>query len=215
MTIRVLLADDHLMFREVLQGPLSQAPGIEVVAGTGTGAETLAAVAQVLPDILVLDIAFPDMNGIDVARRVAERHPDVRIVALSGYADKVFVEEMLMAGARGYVVKSSGVAGLISAIRAVAEGHSFLSAEIAQVMLGRAGKGAGPATPPANILSPREREVLRLIAEGRRSAEIAAELNISPGTVDVHRRNIKRKLGLNSTVALTRYAMREGLSSSF
>ena len=213
MSIRVLLADDHHMFRELLQGPLAAEPDIDVVAGTSSGVETLVTVGRVLPDVLVLDIAFPDMNGIEVARQVAQRYPSVRVVALTGYADKVFVEQMLKAGALGYVVKSSGVAGLVSAIRAAATGHSFLSKEVASALLCRSDQGTEPIAPPVTILGRREQEVLRLLADGRRSSEIAAELLITTATVDVHRRNIKRKLGLNSTAELTRYASREGLAS--
>lgn len=214
MSIRVMLADDHRMFREALQESLSGEADIEVVAGAGSGAETLETAARMLPDVLVLDIAFPDMNGIEVARRLAETHPDIRIVALSGYLDKAFVEEMLKAGAQAYVAKSSGAGELLDAIRAVACGHSFLSPEVTSVLVRRFDSMKTSRNPPPTVLSPREKEILRLLCDGLRSAEIAAVLNISTATAEVHRRNVKRKLGLKSTAELIRYAIREGLSSA-
>lgn len=212
MYIRVILADDHRMFREALGARLGAEPDLVIVAEASSGAETLEAVARHCPDIVILDIGLPDMTGIQVAQRIAQEHPGVRVVALSGHADRLFVEEMLKAGARGYVVKSAGADELISAIRAAIAGHVFLSPEVTATMLRHVHSGT-EASPPLTILGPREREVLRLLAGGRRSSEIAAELGIAPTTVDVHRRNIKRKLGLHTTAELTRYAIREGLHS--
>lgn len=214
MSIRVMLVDDHRMVRESLQGALAEEPDLTVMAGAGSAAEALALLEHALPDVLVLDIALGDINGIEVARQVAKRYPEVRVLALSGYAERIFVEEMLKAGAFGYVVKSSGVAGLAAAIRAVAQGQRFLSPEAATSVLGHLGQAVALAAPPVTVLTRREQEVLRLIAEGRRCAQIADELAISPMTVEVHRRNLKRKLGLNSTADLTRYALREGVCSA-
>jgi DNA-binding NarL/FixJ family response regulator len=214
MTIRVVLADDHKMFRETLRMRLAAEDDIEVVGETGTGAETLAAVERLLPDALVLDIALPGMSGMDVAREVCKRHQSaVKIVALSGYADRAFVEEMLKAGALAYVIKSSGAEELVAAIRATMAGHSFLSPELTRLMLPIMSAGQSATAPPNTVLGKREKQVLCLLAQGRRSAEIAAALGISTLTVAVHRRNIKQKLGLNTTAELTRYAIREGLSS--
>ncbi len=213
MTIRVLLADDHRMFREALKTPLAAEADIDVVGEAGTGADTLAALGTVAPDVLVLDIGLPDISGIEVARMVAKLHPTVRVVALSGYADRLYVEEMLKAGARGYVVKSAGADDLIAAIRAVARGGTFLSSEATQAMRRHRHDDPGQAVPPPSALGKREREVLCLLAEGKRSAEIAASLGIAVATAEAHRRNIKQKLGLHSTVDLTRYAIREGLVS--
>ena len=212
--IRILLADDHRMFREALRGSLSAEPDMAVVAEANTAAETLAALATLPPDVLVLDIGLPDMNGIEVARRVGRQFPQVGIVALSGYADRQFVEEMLKAGARGYVVKSAGTCELLNAIRSVARGQCFLCAEVTGFVVKGICTGSGSAAPPVTVLGRREQEVLRLLAEGRRSAGIAAELGISAATVEVHRRNIKEKLRLRTTAELTRYAIREGLASA-
>lgn len=214
MKIKVLLADDHRMFREALRFPLAAEPDIEVLAETSTGAETLEAVARHLPDVLLLDIALPDIKGIEVARRVLRRNPEIRIVAVSGYSDRLFVEEMLKAGARGYVLKSSGAHELISAIRAVVAGHNFLSPELTSIMVRHVQPAGETPVPPISVLGRREQEVLCLLADGRRSAEIAAELGIATATVDVHRRNIKQKLRLRTTAELTRYAVREGLRSA-
>ena len=214
MSIRVMLADDHRMFREALGSQLRAEPDMDIVAEASTGAETLARAGKVIPDVLVLDIELPDMNGIEVARRVLESHPKIRIVALSGYADRLYVHEMLKSGVSAYVVKSGGTEELLRAIRAVFSGHTFLSTEVTDLMV-TSSRARGPLnSPPVTVLSPREQVVLRLLAGGKRSTEIAAELGISSATVDVHRRNIRDKLGLNTVAELTRYAIREGLHSA-
>lgn len=211
MKIRLMLADDHRMFREALRTPLSAETDFEIVAESGSGEETLKNVEAVIPDVLVLDIALPDISGVEVARRVLASHPEMHIVVLSGYADRMFVNEMLKAGARAYVVKSAGTDELIAAIRAVMAGHVFLSPEVTAVALER-NKTSGNY-PPVTVLGARERDVLRLLANGMQSAEIAEKLGISTATVKSHRRNIKQKLNVSSTAELTRYAIREGLQS--
>lgn len=207
--ITIVLADDHKMFREALKLSLSSVADILLVGEAGSGAETLAAVTATRPDVLILDIALPDMNGIEVAKELKRSFPALGIVALSGYADRMFVEEMLKAGAAAYVVKSAGADELVAAIRAVALGERYMSSDAQNsVMQGLVQKD----TPPRSVLSPREQQVLRLLARGMRSMQIAQELGIAATTVEVHRRNIKEKLGLHSVVELTRYAIREGLA---
>jgi two-component system NarL family response regulator len=213
MTIRIILADDHRMFREALRHSLATEADIEIIAEAGNAAQTLESVGHDTPDVLLLDIALPDGNGIDVARQVLARHPKLHIVALSGYADRLFVEEMMKAGAHGYVVKSAGTDELLLAIRSVVKGHIFLSPEITGALIGRQDNGTASPPPPLTVLTSREQSVLRLLAKGRRSNDTARELGISPATVDVHRRNIKRKLHISSIAELTRYAVREGLLS--
>jgi two-component system NarL family response regulator len=214
MSIRITLADDHRMFREALRASLAAETDIEIIAEAGDGAQTLASLEQDVPDVLVLDIALPDSNGIDIARQAMARYPKLRIVALSGYADRLFVEEMIKTGARAYVVKSAGTDELLLAIRTVVNGHIFLSPEVTGSMLGQQESGGGSQVPPPlTVLSPREQAVLRLLAKGRRSPDIAGELGIAQATADVHRRNIKKKLGLSSIADLTRYAIREGLQT--
>lgn len=211
MNIRVFLADDHRMFRETLRIPLEANTDIQVVGEASSGQEVLAQLGTVQPDILVLDINLPDMSGIEVANRVGRSFPEIRVVALSGYTERIFVEEMLKAGALAYVVKTAGSEELIFALRAVSKGHRFLSPEITHCMLPA---GEDSQLPSPALLGKREQEVLCLLASGLRSQEIGNQLGISPATVDVHRRNIKQKLGLNSVAELTRYAIRKGLLSA-
>lgn len=214
MNTRIMMVDDHRILREALRGPLAAEPDLQVVAEAGSGKEALDRLETDCPDMLLLDIALPDMTGMDVARLALARFPDLRIVALSGYAERAFVDEMFKAGARAYVVKSAGTHELIMAIRAVQAGHVFLSPEITAAMIGQSAEAQAPVEPPLSILGQREQEVLALVVRGLRSAEIAQTLGIQPGTVDVHRANIKKKLGLTSIAELIRYAMRQGLPSA-
>lgn len=210
MTIRIMLADDHRMFREAIRGPIEAVPEFSIVAEAGTGRQTLEGAEAYIPDVLLLDIALPDMSGVEVARQVTAWDLGVHIVALSGYSDRMFVEEMLKAGAQAYVLKSSGSEELLAAIRAVMAGQTFLSPEVTSGLL-RYTRSGDSTPPPLTVLGKREQEVLRLLAGGMRSHDIGVELGISTATVDVHRRNIKQKLGLRTTAELTRYAIREGL----
>lgn len=211
MTIRIILADDHRMFREALRIPLEYEPDMQVMGEAGSGAELLDLLRERTPDVLILDIGLPDMNGIEIAQRVGKQYPDIRVLALTGYTDTIFLEEMMKAGARGFVVKSAGSDELVFAIRAVSAGKIFLSPEITAGMVRHVPPRDPRDAPPLSVLGKREQEVLRLLAEGRTSPEIARSLGISPATADVHRRNIKQKLRLNSIAEMTRYAIREGL----
>ncbi|MGE5489974.1 MAG: response regulator [Actinomycetota bacterium] len=217
MTTRIALVDDHRMFRETLRIPLELEEDMEVVAEAGSGAELLLQLEKTTPDIIVLDIGLPDMSGVEVARQVAKRYPGIKVVVLSGYTDKLFVDEVMRAGARAFVAKSAGAEELIFAIRATKAGKIFLSPEITARVMGQiapsAAGSAGNDAPPISILGKREQEVLRLLAEGKSSPETATALGISPATADAHRRNIKQKLGLGTIAELTRYAIREGLVS--
>ena len=212
MTLRILLADDHLMFRETLSLILAQKSDLLLLGQAGTGEELLRLLACQPVDLVVLDIGLPDMSGMEVAKLIRRQYPQVGIVALSGYTDRLFVEEMLKAGARGYVAKSAGVEDLLRAIRAVTNGQAFLSPEVAGALLPAVDSADGP--PPASILGARERQILTLLASGQRSADIATALGIAVATVNVHRRNIKAKLGLRTVAELTRYAIRQGLTHS-
>jgi two-component system NarL family response regulator len=213
VTIRVVLADDHRMVREALREVLSREADIEVVGEAGTGAEALEVTARLQPDVVVLDISLPDFNGIEVAARLVASKTPAKLVALSQHADKRYVTAIVRAGAHAYVTKSAAGTELVLAIRAVAAGHGYFAPEIAGALASdmRADAPGAPAAPPAPPLAPREREVLRLIAEGARTAAIAERLQVSAATIDVHRRNIMRKLGLRTVAELTRYAIREGL----
>jgi two-component system NarL family response regulator len=211
MKTRVLLVEDHRMVREALREALTKAPDIEVVGEAGDARECLELARTLAPDVIVLDIRLPDLNGIEVAARLRDDGNGARIVALSAFSDKRFVTEMLRSGASAYVTKSAAGTELERAIRAVAAGQGYFSPEIAGTLVADVRERAPEVAPSA--LSGREGEVLRLIAEGVRSPEIAAQLRISVATVEVHRRNIMRKLGLRTVAELTRHAIREGLVS--
>ena len=210
MTITVLLVDDHRLVREALRDTLAKEPDIEVVGEAGDAASAFEGARSLRPDLVVLDIGLPDMNGIEAASKLKGRSGvDSKIVALSAYADRRFVTEMLRAGASAYVTKSSAGTELVRAIRAVAAGQNYVCPEVAGTLVSAMRDSPEKGEPPR--LSRREREVLRMIAEGTRSPLIAEQLQISLGTVEVHRRNIMRKLGLRTVAELTRYAVREGL----
>lgn len=212
MTIRVALADDHRMLREALTGLLAQEDDIAVIGHAGTGPETIEVVDRLQPEVLVLDIGMPELNGIEVARMLRVRRPGLKVVALSAHADKRFVREMLKAGAAGYVLKSAAGNELVQAIRAVVQDKLYVSPDIARAAVGDY-LARHPETAPLTVLGRRERQVLALVADGKRSPEIAARLNISAATVEAHRRSIMRKLGLHTVAELTKYAIREGLTT--
>nr|NIQ96422.1 response regulator transcription factor [Desulfuromonadales bacterium] len=181
--IRVILVDDHQVLREALSEKLGREADIDVIGEAGDAAETMRLVPDFKPDVLVLDVALPGTNGIDIARQVKEISPSTEIVAFSMYNDKHVVGEMLRAGVSGYVTKTASRTDLLNAIRAVAAGDQYLCPEASAALANRF-KDVSAA------LSKREQEVLRLLAAGRRSHEIAEQLHISAGTVEVHRRNI-------------------------
>ena len=210
MSVTVLLVEDHRLVREALRDTLAKEPDIQVVGEAGDASSAFERVRSLKPDLVVLDIGLPDMNGIEAATKLKEEAGvEPKIIALSAYADRRFVTEMLRAGAASYVTKSSAGTELVRAIRAVAAGETYICPEVAGALVSAMRDGPEKGETPR--LSRREREVLRLIAEGTRSPSIAEQLHISLGTVEVHRRNIMRKLGLRTVAELTRYAVREGL----
>jgi DNA-binding NarL/FixJ family response regulator len=211
VTIRVLLVEDHRMVREALCEVLKKVPDIEIVGEAGDAREALQQAADLEPDVVVLDIRLPDVNGIEVAARLKDAGSRAKLVALSAFADKRFVTAMLRSGASAYVTKSAAGTELVQAIRAVAAGHGYFSPEIAGALASEV-RGR-PLVGEAQPLARREREVLRLIAEGVRSPAIAEQLHVSVATVEVHRRNIMRKLGLRTVAELTKHAIREGIVS--
>jgi len=208
---RVLLVEDHRMVREALSEVLARLPDIEVIGEAGNAQEALSLAALLKPDVVVLDIRLPDLNGIEVAARLRDAGNTAKVVALSAFADKRFVTAMLRSGASAYVTKSAAGTELVRAIRAVAAGQGYFSPEIAGALASEVRERplAGEALP----LGRREREVPRLIADGMRSPAIAEQLHVSVATIEVHRRNIMRKLGLRTVAELTKHAIREGIIS--
>jgi two-component system NarL family response regulator len=209
VSIRVLLVEDHRMVREALCGVLAQLPDIDVVGEAGDAREALEQAATLAPDVVILDIRLPDLNGVEVAARLRDAGCHAKVVALSAFSDKRFVTAMLRSGASAYVTKNAAGTELVRAIRAVADDQGYFSPEIAAALVSEV-RDAFDEPPP---LARREREVLRMIAEGLRSPAIAENLHVSLATVEVHRRNIMRKLGLRTVAELTKHAIREGIVS--
>jgi len=203
--IRIAVAEDQRIVRDLLAALLARESDLSLVGAVGTGAEAIALAAAQHPDVLVLDIGLPDMDGVQVTRSVKQGASPPRVLALSVHDSRFFVQQMLRAGADGYVVKSAALPELVLAIRAVAGGKVFLSPDIAREALAADGE--------ASTLGSRERQVLGLLAGGMRSVDIAGEMQISVATVEAHRRNIMRKLGLHTVAELTKYAIRNGLTS--
>jgi DNA-binding NarL/FixJ family response regulator len=211
MTIRLVIAEDQRMVRELLAALLLRELDFEVVGEASTGPEAIALATRLRPDVLVLDIGLPEIDGIEVTRRLKKAQPDLRILVLSVHAGKQFIRDMLQAGADGYVVKSSALGELVHAIRVVAQGKLYLSPDVARDALSALTFPLNEAR-DASPLGLREKQVLALLAGGMRSSEIARRLNISPATVEAHRRNIMRKLDLHTVPELTKYAIRNGLT---
>lgn len=181
---------------------------MEIVGEAGNGREAVTMSEQLKPDVVVMDVAMPELNGIEATRRVTEANPHTRVLALSMHKDSVYVREILRAGARGYLLKDSIDVDLLAAVRAVAKGEGYLSPGVSDTVLSDYRKHV---TDPLDLLSSREREVLQLIAEGKTNKDIATLLNLSVYTVDAHRGRIMEKLNLHSTSELVRFAVRKGL----
>jgi two-component system, NarL family, response regulator NreC len=213
VTIRVLLADDHQLFRDGLRALLQRSPGFAVAGEASDGLEALRLTHELHPDIVLLDISMPGLNGVEATRRIAAEMPKTCVLILSMHADRRFVAETLRAGASGYLLKDSAFPEVVRAIQSALEGHVFLSPAITDVVAQEfAGRVQTPQNSAFQLLSPREREVLQLLAEGRATKEIASKLAVSGKTVETHRRQIMEKLDLHSVAELTKYAIREGLT---
>jgi DNA-binding NarL/FixJ family response regulator len=212
--IRVLVADDHAVVRDGLAAILNAQPDIEVVAQAGDGEEVLRQVPAMKPDVVLMDIAMPRLNGLEAAALLRERHPDVQVVILSMYATPEHIYQALKAGALGYLVKASAGQEVVQAVRAVAAGRRFLSAQVADTLTEDYLRRREAADEPGPLarLSPQERRVLQLVAEGYSSAEIAAMLHLSPKTVETYRHRIMTKLNLRNLAELIRFAIQHGLT---
>jgi DNA-binding NarL/FixJ family response regulator len=211
MKTTILLADDHVLIRHGLRAALATLPDVEVVGEAGDGARAEAMADELKPKLVMMDIHMPGLNGTEATRRILRRNPRIKVLALSMYAQKRYVLDMLSAGAMGFALKSSPFEELTEAIRTVASGRRWLSPEIRHLEADFLGEASKPAGPALTLLTPREREVVQLVAEGGTSKAIAERLHLSETTVETHRRQIMRKLGLGSVAELTQFAVREGL----
>jgi two-component system response regulator NreC len=213
MGLRILLADDHRIMREGLRALLQEQPAMTVVGEAENGRKAVQLAKELTPDVVIMDVTMPEMNGIEATTQIKASLPGVRVIALSIHMDRRFVVQMFQAGATGYLLKDCAFEELARAIRTVSDGRIYLSPGIADVVVGeflrRPASESGAGIPS---LSGREREVLQLTAEGRSMKEIASALHVSVKTIETHRRQLMIKVGVNSVAELTKYAIREGLT---
>lgn len=214
MALRILLADDHTVVRQGLRKVLEERPDWKVVAEAGDGREAVRLVEHHKPDVAILDVAMPLLNGIEATRQIVRRVPHVRVLVLTMHSDEAYVTQMLHAGAAGYLLKDSADVDLLNAVAAIAEGKSFFSPAIARLMLDdfvKQRSGEPGVVDRYETLSDREREVFQLIAEGKTNKDMALLLGISPHTVETHRAHIMDKLDLHSAAEIALYAVRRGV----
>ena len=210
--LRILLADDHETVREGLKMILNAQPDMEVVATAGDGREAVTQAERIAPDVVIMDISMPGCNGLTATQQLIERVPGAKVLTLTRHADHSYLQQLLRAGASGYVLKQSRPAELLHAVRSVASGGKYLDASMTAPVIGSSAKTT-PATTgvdPVAPLSPRETEVLRLIAWGNTNKEIAARLDLSVKTVEAHKANGMRKLGMRGRIDIVRYALLQG-----
>jgi two-component system, NarL family, response regulator NreC len=215
MNVRLVLADDHTMMREGLKALLGKEADFAVGGETDNGKQTVELAQKAGAHVVVMDVSMPDLNGIEATRKLLKINPKIKVVALSGHSNRELVREMLKAGASAYVLKSRAYEELVRAIREVVRGKKYLSPDIAQGVVDEYVEIASSrsANPAFVVLTDREREALQLVAEGKSTKEIADSMNVSVKTVETHRRNIMEKLNLHSVAEITKYAIREGITS--
>jgi DNA-binding NarL/FixJ family response regulator len=214
MRTKILLADDHKIVRDGLRALIEKEDNMEIVAEASDGRTTVKKAKELMPNLIIIDIAMPDLNGIEAARQIIAEAPTAKIIALSMHSDSRFVMKMLEAGAAGYLLKDSAFEELAMAIKTVLSGKTYLSPAIAGVVVDDAMRHSPQkATRTTAELTAREREVLQLLAEGRTTKKIATQLNVSVKTVETHRRQVMEKLDIHSVAELTKWAVREGLTS--
>ena len=214
LAITVFLADDHAVVRDGLRVLLEAQPDISVIGDAANGRETVRLVAQLCPDIVVMDIAMPDLNGIEATRQVCEACPSAQVIILSIHSTTEHIFRALQAGARGYLLKESAGIEVVNAVRAVHAGHRYLSQKISDRLIDDyvRQRQAAEARGPLARLSPREREVLQLVVEGKSNAEIAGILSLSLKTVETYRSRLMRKLGISDLPSLVKFAVQHGLT---
>lgn len=214
MTIRILIADDHKMMRDGLRLVIEKQRNMQVIGEAEDGQETVRQARKLSPDVVVMDVAMPRLNGIEATRQIVAARRNIRVLPLSAHSDRRYVTEMLKAGASGYLLKHSASEELIEAIQTVTKGKMYLSPEIAETVVDEYRRAVTPEAASAfSQLTEREREVLQLLAEGKSRKEIASALNLSIKTIGTHVEHIMDKLAIHSLPELTKYAIREGLTS--
>jgi two-component system response regulator NreC len=214
MAIRIILADDHAIVRHGLSQSIQQEEDMEVVGQAENGLSTIKLVRELSPDIVIMDISMPDVNGMDATREIVRDFPNVKIIALSMHSAKKFVSEMFKAGASAYLLKDCEFDELANAIRTVMSGKSYLSPEITDVVVdGYIKTSEEDKSSVFSTLTKRERQVLQLMAEGKTTKQIGLKLHISPKTVEAHRLRVMEKLNIDNVAQLTKYAIQEGLTS--
>lgn len=209
--IRVLLVDDHALVRAGLSALLKRLPGIEVVAEAGDGRQALELITRHRPDVVLMDIAMPGLNGLEATAQIKKNFPAVRVMILSMHANEEYVLRALRAGASGYLLKGATLAELELAVNAVARGETYLTPSMSKYVVTEYVRRAGAARDPLAQLTPRYREILQLIAEGNTSKEISGKLEISLRTVEAHRAQLMERLDIHDIAGLVRYAIRVGL----
>jgi two-component system response regulator NreC len=214
MSIKIILADDHKILREGLKALIVKAPGMDVVAEAKDGKTAVRLVDKFSPDVTIMDISMPDLNGIEATNQILAKNPDAKVIALSIHSDKRFVSNMLKAGAKGYLLKGCAFEELVKAIQTVLAGQIYLSPAIDQVVVSDyIQRITKPQVSISSELTSREREIVQLIAEGRSTKNIAGHLHLSVKTIETHRHQAMGKLEIKSVAGLTKYAIREGLTS--
>jgi two-component system, NarL family, response regulator NreC len=213
MSLRIILADDHKIVRDGLRALLENQSGMEVIAEADNGRATVRLARELLPDLVIMDIGMPDLNGIDATRQITAELPKVKVIALSMHADRRFVVQMFKAGASGYLLKDCAFEELTRAVCAVQKHQTYLSPAVAGPVMEDYIHQLSGGESGFSVLSPREREVLQLLAEGKSTKEVAAVLCVSVKTVETHRQQIMSKLNIQSIAELIKYAIREGLTS--
>ena len=214
MKIRILLADDHRLMSTGLRSLLGKEPDMAVVGEAYDGRTAVRLAEELAPHVVVLDVTMPDLNGMEAARQILKRMPATKVLALSMHCDHRYVSEMLLAGASGYLVKDCALEELAQAIRVVHDGQRYLSPKVTSAVVDEYVRRLGGDRPKAmSVLTNREREVLQLLAEGRTTKQIARRLHVSPKTIETHRRQVMQKLDLHSVAGLTKFAVKEGITS--
>ena len=215
MAVKVLIVDDHEIMREGMSALLRKYSQFEVVGQATDGRQALEMASQLKPDVIIMDVGMPNLNGIDATKKLLSLYPDLKIMALSAHSDGSIVAKMIKAGASGYMLKESAFDELIEGLNTLLDGRTFLCNKISKVVFSDyVGMVTNPNAKRSDNLSSREREVLQLVAEGHTTKEIAEDLKLSTKTIDSHREHIMEKLGIRNIAGLTKYAIREGLTSS-